>query len=190
MADDSKPGKGAARPSERPCRFCGECSLVIRTTKPTAEGDHTAYLKCDNCLKQWKVDESLGHLISHCAWWWRWAGYGRQWLHLEYDGWPIDVQSRYLCIRKLDDEWGRGADEGAVDRHGRGWGRGDETGWFILTGNYLLLEEAVADSNKPMDRLIAELFNERLDELRENDRQLVPVTRRRKRRNKSQNNDK
>lgn len=174
MADDSKPGKGASRHGHRPCRYCGEYALAIRTTRSTDSGHQTATLVCGCCDKEWKVEEHLRQLISHCRWWWRWAGYGRQWLHLEYDGWPIDVQSRYLCIRKLGDEWGRGADEGAVDRHGRGWGRGDETGWFILTGNYLLLEEAVADSNKPMDRLIAELFNERLEELRENDNQVIP----------------
>jgi hypothetical protein len=184
------PGRGTSRHATRQCRYCGNYRLRIRTTRPTAEGEQVVHLECKACGQQWQLDEKLGHLISHCKWRWRWAGYGRQSLHLEYDGWPIDVQSRYLCIRKLDDYWGRGADEEAVDRHGRGWGRGDETGWFILTGNYLLLEKAVADSNKPMDRLIAELFNERLEELRENDRKLVPVTSRRKRRNKSQNNNK
>lgn len=188
-------GKATSRHGHRPCRYCGHSALKIRTSTPTAGGDQDAYLVCAHCLRQWKVEERLGELMGRCEWAWRWAGYGRQWLHLEFDGWPIDVARRYLCIRKLDDDWGRGTDPGQLDRHGRGWGRGDETGWFILTPNYLLLEEAgtaSGDGKKPtpMDQLIDLLFNERLDLLRNNDLELIPVNRRRKRRNKSQDIDK
>jgi len=184
--------KRTSRHGHRQCRLCGEYSLRVRTTAPTAEGDQTAYLECRECLRQWKVDESLQQLLSHCHWRWHWAGYGRQTLWLEYDGWPIEVDSRYLCIRKLDDQWGRGTDPAQLDRHGRGWGRGDETGWFILTPDYLLLEEAATQHPDgkpptPLDLLIDSLFNERLEKLRENDRQLISVTPRKKRRNKSQN---
>nr|WP_163503971.1 hypothetical protein [Halomonas socia] len=184
------PTKGASRHADRQCRHCGNYSLRIRTTRPTAAGDQVAHLACKECGQKWQIDEKLGHLVSQCQWWWRWAGYGRQTLHLEYDGWPIDIQSRYLCIRKLDDWWGRGTDARMLDRRGRGWGRGDETGWFILTANYLLLDKATPDSSKPLDRLIAELFNERLEGLRDNDGALQPVITRNKYRNKSTNNDK
>ncbi|MGE4533404.1 hypothetical protein [Halomonas sp.] len=195
--------KRASRHAHRLCPQCGEQELAISTTAPS-DGDHqTAYLLCGHCLAKWKVEEPLRKLINRCKWRWVWAGgYGRQSLSLEYDGWPIDVQSRYLCIRKLDDRWGRGTDPAQLDRHGRGWGRGDETGWFILTPDYLLLEKAATQHPNespvtPMDELIDSLFNERLKALRENDSparesdgELKPVKARQKNRKKSQNKGK
>jgi len=187
--------KRTSRHGHRLCPHCGEEGLAIKTTTPSG-GDHqTAYLLCGHCEKESKVEERLRKLINRCKWRWRWAGYGRHALFLEYEGWPIDVQSRYRCIRKLDDEWGRGTDPMFLDRLGRGWGRGDETGWYILTPDFQLLEKAEiqhgdGSPRTPMDELIDSLFNERLEALRENDKRVSPVKKHQKCRNKSQDIDK
>ncbi len=173
---------GHERAAQRICRYCGESELRIRTTQPTAEGDQTAWMECKVCHRRWRLDERLGYLVKHCAWGWAWAGYGRQKLRLELDGWPVDVDSRYLCIRLLDDQWGRGWDAGVVDRNGHGWGSGKETGWYILGADYQLFDKAEPRGNGPLDQLIADLFNERLEQLRENDRRLEPIKPRRRRR--------
>lgn len=152
-----------SRHSDKLCKYCGD-PLTVETSRLASPGVREVNLACKTCGKRWKTHEPLAGIAHYCRWEWGHTSYERHVLAFYVDGWPVDIQRRVLCVRRCY----------ATNN--------EPEGWYAVTPDGEYLAKLEPQSSGPLESLIADLFNEKLDQLRENDTALIPRQRRTKRR--------